>query len=283
MDAIGGTCAFAIDCHEAAASTFQHNHPKTRVLQGNGCKPAAWLWLLAVALILSGFPCQPFSSSGLQQGFRDARAGLLSALLNIAWTLSPPIFLLENVPGLAKGGNSSCLKQIIELFKTRGYHHCVHTPNAAAWTPQQRTRIFITLVRHDIFEKQGSNPLNIPLVPPPPLINHPTLAQWGLPLRMDQPEIEALGVTQQELAIYSAPLEGPTWPWPTYQRVITGKDQSPTLMTSQERGHTFEPRPGEHKISHGFFWNEKQTGPNQTPYRWPNGAELRAIQALPKA
>ena len=59
LEAIGGTCAFAIDCNDAAAATFQCNHPRTSVLQGNGCKPASWLWLLSVALILSGSHANP--------------------------------------------------------------------------------------------------------------------------------------------------------------------------------------------------------------------------------
>ena len=53
--------------------------------------------LKPVNVLCGGFPCQPFSISGNQGGFEDARGTLLHEILRIARHHQPSVLFLENV------------------------------------------------------------------------------------------------------------------------------------------------------------------------------------------
>ena len=57
--------------------------------------------LPAVHLYCCGFPCQPFSSLGLKQGWQDARMSVYESMLKTIGAISVQCILLENVPRLA--------------------------------------------------------------------------------------------------------------------------------------------------------------------------------------
>jgi site-specific DNA-cytosine methylase len=65
-------------------------------------------------LLFGGFPCQPFSNSGLKRGLDDERGGLFfeikrmiqgSRVRAVPGHIGPKAFLLENVSGLATNGS----------------------------------------------------------------------------------------------------------------------------------------------------------------------------------
>jgi DNA (cytosine-5)-methyltransferase 1 len=65
-----------------------------------------------VDLLAAGPPCQPFShaaswANGQPNGFADARANTVRHFMNIVEQLLPKVFLLENVPGFARGARSA--------------------------------------------------------------------------------------------------------------------------------------------------------------------------------
>lgn len=59
-------------------------------------------WHREVDCITAGFPCQPFSAAGKQEGFDDER-WIWPAITNIIRDIRPPLVFLENVPGLVAG------------------------------------------------------------------------------------------------------------------------------------------------------------------------------------
>jgi DNA (cytosine-5)-methyltransferase 1 len=59
-------------------------------------------WRGAVDCITAGFPCQPWSVAGRQQGEADDR-WLWPAIAAIIRAVEPPVVFLENVPGLVAG------------------------------------------------------------------------------------------------------------------------------------------------------------------------------------
>jgi site-specific DNA-cytosine methylase len=51
-------------------------------------------------ILTAGFPCQPFSSLGLQPGLREEKGVLFQQIVRVLRLRQPRAFLLENVPGL---------------------------------------------------------------------------------------------------------------------------------------------------------------------------------------
>ena len=65
-------------------------------------------------ILCAGFPCQPFSKAGFQEGFDCERNGNLFGdhLLRVIKHHAPPLLLLENVPNLRKHDNKKTFRKI---------------------------------------------------------------------------------------------------------------------------------------------------------------------------
>lgn len=90
---------FASEIDKFAIKVTQHNFPNT--IQLGNIRLINVDDLPKIDLLLGGFPCQAFSTIGLQKGFEDNRASLLYNLLDIKEKLlekNPNLhFLFENV------------------------------------------------------------------------------------------------------------------------------------------------------------------------------------------
>jgi len=82
-------------------------HADVRDLRGPDLAPpdAAADW--RPDLLAGGPPCQPWSSAGLQRGFKDPRGLLLGQMIRLANELRPRYVLMENVRGLLTAGGHS--------------------------------------------------------------------------------------------------------------------------------------------------------------------------------
>ena len=71
-----------------------------------------------VDLYVAGFPCQPFSTMGKQEGFDDARGTVFFGILDYITQKLPKVFVLENVKGLVTMQKGKLLYQIMKLLRS---------------------------------------------------------------------------------------------------------------------------------------------------------------------
>jgi DNA (cytosine-5)-methyltransferase 1 len=128
-------------------------------------------------VLAAGFPCQPFSKSGKQQGFRDTTRGTL--FFNICQILDarqPPLVVLENVRNLAGPRQRDTWNTIISELRNLGYQvsdqPAVFSPHLLpperGGSPQVRERVFIVGV-HVGREQAWANTDLPPVVTPHPV------------------------------------------------------------------------------------------------------------------
>lgn len=73
-------------------------------------------------ILTAGFPCQPFSYSGLNQGFEDKTRGtLFFDVLRIIEHHQPTMVFLENVKGLKSHKGGETMEIIINALEEQGY------------------------------------------------------------------------------------------------------------------------------------------------------------------
>ena len=73
-----------------------------------------------VEVVAGGPPCQPFSMGGSRRGVLDKRDGIPQFIRVIA-EVNPTTFIMENVPGLARGSQLAVLKSVLAAFRELGY------------------------------------------------------------------------------------------------------------------------------------------------------------------
>lgn len=96
------------------------------------------------SFLTAGFPCQPFSMMGLQQGFNDVRGSLFFKIVEIIKTKKPQFILLENVRNITTHNNGKTLQTILQSLKDNGYccyYDVFDTANFGL--SQRRQRVFI--------------------------------------------------------------------------------------------------------------------------------------------
>lgn len=114
-------------------------------------------------LFTGGFPCQPFSQVGMQQGENDryGRGTLLYEILRICKAKKPKYILLENVKGLATKKFESTFNVLKNSLKEFGYgdlkYAILNTKDYGI--PQNRERLWM-------FAKLGGLPDDFSMIPP---------------------------------------------------------------------------------------------------------------------
>jgi DNA (cytosine-5)-methyltransferase 1 len=107
-------------------------------------------------ILTGGFPCQPFSIAGLQEGFKDTRSNVFWKILSIIDYHQPKCVILENVKNLVSHDDTKTFTTIKENLQKRGYYLLYKILNTAEITgiPQHRERIYIVCVKSkEVFDR----------------------------------------------------------------------------------------------------------------------------------
>jgi DNA (cytosine-5)-methyltransferase 1 len=134
-------CVFACDINEQCRKTYYDNY---------GVKPGGDIFSVKTLdipqhnILCAGFPCQPFSSAGKQQGLEDERSKVYDKLIEIINVKQPNIIILENVKNLTIIDGGSVFKKIQEDLTNLNYNVTYSILNVSDFgLPQNRERIFI--------------------------------------------------------------------------------------------------------------------------------------------
>lgn len=116
-------------------------------------------------MFMGGFPCQPFSSAGMQKGTEDpyGRGAMLGHIIRICKVKKPKYLFLENVKGFTHGKFQPIHDQLVKDLREMGYGE---EPLAKAilnskdyGIPQNRERLWM-------FAQLGGLPKDFSLIPP---------------------------------------------------------------------------------------------------------------------
>ena len=116
-------------------------------------------------ILTGGFPCQPFSIAGKQEGFQDERSNVFWKILAIIDFHKPSCVILENVKNLVSHDEGKTFETIKKKLIDRAYHIRFKVLDTAKITgiPQHRERIYIVCIKSkDMFDKFTLDFPNIP-------------------------------------------------------------------------------------------------------------------------
>jgi len=140
-------------------------------------------------LFTGGFPCQPFSSAGMQLGFDDkyGRGTLFFHIIRICKEKRPQYLLLENVKGLTQKKFTETFETMKQSLRDLGYGELAYAVlNSKDYgIPQNRERLWM-------FARLGGLPENFNIVPPKIKLKH----RFGDFLDSDVPSVLYLSDAQ---------------------------------------------------------------------------------------
>lgn len=147
----GGKCVFTSERDKFALQTYSRNFDVSHIVNTDITKISEDE-IPEHDVLLGGFPCQPFSISGVSKknsmnrphGFLDQAQGTL--FFDVARILQhhrPKAFVLENVKNLISHDKGNTFKVILTTLEELSYKVQFRIIDARHWVPQHRERIFI--------------------------------------------------------------------------------------------------------------------------------------------
>lgn len=147
---------YANDFDKYAVQTYKHNIGD-HIVEGDISQIDATT-IPKHDILIGGFPCQPFSMMGTQEGFLDnVRGTLFFDVARIIEFHRPKVIVLENVRNIRTHDKGNTLRVIIETLESMEYTVQHEVLNSVGFgVPQVRNRIFIVCIRNDIASKMPS-------------------------------------------------------------------------------------------------------------------------------
>lgn len=143
LEQAGFDIAWANEKDKDACITYSQNFPSVQ-LECSDIRTVNTKTIPDFELLAAGFPCQPFSIAGRQEGFSHAEGNLFFEICRIIDDKRPIILFLENVPNLAEHDHGNTFAVIKNELESRGYHLKSAVLNASDYgLPQNRKRIYI--------------------------------------------------------------------------------------------------------------------------------------------
>jgi len=157
LESFGGNCVFSSDWDKFCQETYNANFEETP--KGDITKISEKKDIPPHDVLCAGFPCQAFSVSGKQLGFKDTRGTLFFDIARIAKFHKPKILFLENVKNFRRHDNGRTIKVVIKTLKSIGYNVFVDVLNASYYgVPQSRKRTYIIAIKKDLGIKEFEFP-----------------------------------------------------------------------------------------------------------------------------
>lgn len=157
LDSLGAKCVFASDIDENARRIYSKNFnflPSGDIIKikNKDIPPHE--------ILCAGFPCQPFSISGNQQGFQDPRGKLFFQIIRIARYHKPKIIFLENVKNFKTHDNGETLKTVKKELDKIGYRIFENILVSSNFgIPQARKRLYIVAIKKSLKIKTFTFPI----------------------------------------------------------------------------------------------------------------------------
>lgn len=161
------SCVFASEKDRYAIQTYMHNHLHTeeeRALLHGDITQIEGNEVPEHDILCAGFPCQPFSISGNQLGFDDARGTMFFEVIKIIRVRTPSIVFLENVSNLQRHAEGQTLETMKLELENLGYTVFYEVLNASDFgVPQSRKRIYFVAFHNHLNVENFSfpNPLGV--------------------------------------------------------------------------------------------------------------------------
>jgi DNA (cytosine-5)-methyltransferase 1 len=142
-------CVFANDMVEASKTIYDSNFAHSLTLGNLNDIPVENI--PEHDILTGGFPCQPFSIAGKQNGFDDERSNVFWKILEIIDYRKPSCVILENVKNLLSHDDGKTFEIIKKNLTDRNYNITYKVLDTAEITgvPQHRERIYIVCIRDD--------------------------------------------------------------------------------------------------------------------------------------
>ncbi|SSC08358.1 DNA cytosine methyltransferase [bacterium endosymbiont of Bathymodiolus sp. 5 South] len=150
LEKLGHECVFASEIKDNLRNLYEKNF---------GIKPAGDIKAIDIIkdvpehdILCAGFPCQPFSKAGNQQGLKDKKNGnLFDSIVEVLENKKPTYFILENVRNLISHNNAETYLHIENKLKGLGYEvdKKIYSPHHIG-IPQHRERLFIVGSRNSL-------------------------------------------------------------------------------------------------------------------------------------
>lgn len=139
----GHEIVWANDSDKFACVTYRHNFSKVNLVEAD-IRSVDKSSIPDCDIVAAGFPCQPFSVCGKQQGFNDDRGNLFFEVGKVIDAKQPKIVFLENVANLTEHDNGKTFNVIHNELAGRGYYIRYIIADACDYgIPQHRTRTYI--------------------------------------------------------------------------------------------------------------------------------------------
>lgn len=146
------SCQFSSEIDNHAQTVYQSNFKEMPLGDVSEINRQTVKGLEHIDMITGGFPCQPFSISGKQEGFEDkSRGTLFFEIIRLMRLTKPKVVFLENVAHLVNHNKGDTFSTIIAALEGEGYtvHHRVLDASRFG-LPQHRKRIYFVAFHQDV-------------------------------------------------------------------------------------------------------------------------------------
>jgi len=146
---LGGRCVFASEINPVLRETYQRNfdhHPAGDICHVDAAD------IPPHDLLCAGFPCQPFSKAGAQEGLDDGERGqVFFEVLRIIDAQEPKFLMFENVANFVRHDKGNTYQRIRMELESRGYtvDYRQFSPHQFG-IPQIRERIYLVGAKHGL-------------------------------------------------------------------------------------------------------------------------------------